>query len=275
MELWYSRSASPGANLCIKVRRPLLSHEGSRGRIDVLETEDFGRLLAENGEILVTEADGFAQREMLAHVPLFAHPCPRSVLVAGGSECGVAAEALRHERLERLVVVEEDEVLAEAASRFFPETAIADPRANTVKDEVASFVRDSHERFDLIIASARVGSILDQAFFCDCFRLLAGDGILVMPCGSAFFPGRRLELLRAVGKLKRLFPIFRLYRVERPSADGGSILIGFASKRQDPVRDFDPSRWESAGISTRYYNAEVHVGAFALPEYVREALTGA
>jgi spermidine synthase len=41
----------------------------------------------------------------------------------------------------------------------------------------------------------------------------------------------------------------------------------------DPIADHDPNRWESLNIKTRYYNSDLHKGAFSLPTYVKELLT--
>ncbi len=279
MDLWYDRSESPGTRYCIKVARPLFSGEGDRGRVDVFETEDFGRALSVDGSLCLTEADGFAYREMLVHVPLNVHPGARSALVIGGGDGCAVSELLSHTSIERIVAVDDDEILTQAARKYFPElsAALGNPRVRFECENGAAFVRESKERFDLIIASGnRPGSDnFGQPFYCDCFRLLSGDGIFVQPIGSAFFPARRRELVSAAGKLKRLFPIFRLYRVDSPSGEAGSRLIAFASKRHDPIEDLNPSRWASLGIATRYYDSEVHRAAFALPRYIREALAGA
>lgn len=49
-------------------------------------------------------------------------------------------------------------------------------------------------------------------------------------------------------------------------------MFGFASKGLDPVKDADFKRWSEFGLQNRYYNPGVHLGAFALPNYVQEEL---
>ena len=46
----------------------------------------------------------------------------------------------------------------------------------------------------------------------------------------------------------------------------------FASKQRDPIADLDADAWNALGLHTRYYNTQLHVGAFALPSYVKEML---
>jgi spermidine synthase len=278
MDLWFSRDESAGTKWCIRAIRPLFSAEGRSGRVDVLETEDFGRALSIGGALAFTEGDGFAQREMLVHAPMGVHPNARTALVLGGRDCGTVAELLRYKQIEKIVLVEEDEVVLEAQKRCFPDLAssMSDPRVRVAPEDAELFARESKERFDVAIVQSRDGGTagFGQSFYCDCFRLLSGDGILVSPAGNAFYPARRRELVASAGKLKRLFPIYRLYRVESPAAEGGSRLLGFASKKYDPVAGYDGSRWAALGLETRYYDADVHRAAFALPRYVAQALDG-
>ncbi len=278
MDLWYSRDESPSTKWCVRVTRPLFSGEGKAGRVDVLETEDFGRALSVGGRLALTEKAGFAEREMLVHVPMGVHPNARAALVVGGRDCGTVAELLRYPQLERIVLVEEDAVVLEAQRRFFPELAasLSDSRVRVAQAGAEGFARESKDRFDVAIVGATHSGdqALSQSFYCDCFRLLSGDGILVSPAGGAFYPAGRRELVSAAGKLKRLFPIYRLYAVQSPAAEGGTRLLGFASKKRDPLRDYDAGLWAGRGISARYYDAEAHKAAFALPRYVAEALEG-
>ncbi|MGO8693183.1 MAG: hypothetical protein ACLQMF_05860 [Rectinemataceae bacterium] len=277
MDLWYTRCESQGTRYSVKVLRPLFSDEGKRGRVEVFETEDFGRALSVAGSLALTEVDGFAHREMLAHAPLNVHPDVHSVVVIGGGDGAVVHELLRYPEIERIVLVEDDEVLMTAARRFFPAIADAldDPRVRIDGSDSSGFVRDSKERFDLMVAEEPATLGREQAFYSDCFRLLSGDGILVGPSGSAFFPHRRRELLAVAARLKRLFPIYRLFRIEHPSLDSSGSLVGFASKRFDPVANFDPERLARRALSTRYYGADMHRAAFALPPYLAEALADA
>jgi spermidine synthase len=278
MELWFAESESPGTRWCAKVVKPLFSAEGSSGRIEIFETEDFGKTLSIGGRIVHTEADGFARREMLVHAPLNVLPTVESVLVFGAEDGGIAAELLRYPEINRIVLVENDAVLLEACKRHFRESAsLSDSRVRVIEEVAGAYARDSRERFDLVIASGAAGTAdgsPGQSFYSDCFRLLSGDGAFIAPAGGAFFPTRKRELAAAAGRLKRLFPIYRPFRAEPPSGFGPT-LLGFASKKYDPIRDLDAARWEARGLETRYYDSGVHRAAFVLPRYLRDAVDGA
>ena len=51
--------------------------------------------------IQLTQKDEMSYQEMMAHVPIFAHPNPKSVLVIGAGDGGVIREVLKHKSVER------------------------------------------------------------------------------------------------------------------------------------------------------------------------------
>jgi spermidine synthase len=79
-------------------------------------------------------------------------------------------------------------------------------------------------------------------------------------------------MLRSHAKIKNTFPIAKVYQFHMPTYPSGHWLFGFASKKYDPIRDFQREKWESLGLKTKYYNTDLHCAAFALPSYVREKL---
>lgn len=47
---------------------------------------------------------------MIAHLPLASHPNPKNVLVVGGGDGGVIREVLKHKSVEKVTLVDIDEV---------------------------------------------------------------------------------------------------------------------------------------------------------------------
>jgi len=72
-ELW------PGQAMSLEVREVL--HHGRSLYQDVLvfKSANHGNVLVLDGVIQVTERDEFAYQEMIAHLPLYAHPDPKRV----------------------------------------------------------------------------------------------------------------------------------------------------------------------------------------------------
>ncbi|NLO37789.1 MAG: spermidine synthase, partial [Clostridiaceae bacterium] len=92
MELWFSEKHTPHVKLSIQVDRQLYSAQSEFQRIDVFESQEFGRMLILDGFLMLTEKDEFIYHEMLAHVPLAVNPEIRRVLVIGAGDGGVVRE---------------------------------------------------------------------------------------------------------------------------------------------------------------------------------------
>jgi spermidine synthase len=67
--------------------KKVIHHSRSKYQdILVFESMKHGMVLVLDGAIQVTENDEFSYQEMMAHLPLYAHPNPKRVLVIGGGD---------------------------------------------------------------------------------------------------------------------------------------------------------------------------------------------
>ena len=60
--------------------------------------------------ILLEWALMYRYQEMIAHIPIASHPDPKTILVVGGGDGGVIREALKHKSVEKVTLVDIDEV---------------------------------------------------------------------------------------------------------------------------------------------------------------------
>lgn len=74
MELWYTEEHSPNVRFSIKIDRQLYSGQSDFQRIDVLQSQEFGRILTLDGLIMVTEKDEFIYHEMIVHPAMAVNP---------------------------------------------------------------------------------------------------------------------------------------------------------------------------------------------------------
>ena len=100
-----------------------------------LESTDYGRVLVLDGVIQVTERDEFAYQETIAHIPLFAHPNPKRVLIIGGGDGGVLREVVKHKGIEEIVMCEIDEMVINVSKKYLPSMScgFSDPRVDLVR----------------------------------------------------------------------------------------------------------------------------------------------
>lgn len=275
--VWYSELHQGKSGLTLKVDRIVESLQSEFQRIDVIENQDFGKLLVLYGSLMVADNDNNAYNEMLAHVPLFVHPAPAHVLIVGGGDCGVLTEVLKHPEVRQCTMCEIDEMVVQTARKHFPDLTIGlnDPRADLAFEDGKKFIETTDKKYDVILLdlSDPVGPAADlfqKDFYRQVAEHLNEDGILVPQTESPYFNQRTVaQLFR---NLRAFFPLVRMYTCFMPIYPSGYWSFGFASKKYDPVADFDRERYRRLRLKTRYYNDEIHQAAFALPQFVKEML---
>ena len=96
MELWFSEKHTSNVKFSIKVDRQLFCGQSEYQRIDIFDSQEFGRFLTLDGNMILTEKDEFIYNEMIVHVPMAVHPNVRKVLVIGAGDGGVLRELCRY-----------------------------------------------------------------------------------------------------------------------------------------------------------------------------------
>ena len=278
---WFTEIYPEHRGLTFRVRSVLESRRSRFHQIEVIETEDAGKLLVLDGAVMLSTRDEFTYHEMLAHVPLFTHPEPRRVLIVGGGDGGTAREVLRHPSVERVDVVEIDEEVIEVCREHLPETAgsFDDERVRLVVADGAEFVRQTSERYDVVLVDStdpvgRAAVLFEAPFYRHVERLLAPGGWMAAQSESPFLGADLIRKLHT--DLAPIFAQLRLYLVPvvaYPSGQwsftlgGGNEDGAGASGMADPPA---PTREPPADWRLRYYTSEVHRAAFVLPPFVRE-----
>ena len=279
MEMWFSELHTTNVKLSMRIEQQLCSVESDCQRIDVLVSDEFGKFLALDGEILFSEKDEFIYDEMVTHVPMAVHPAVRNVLIIGGADGGVAKELTNYTSIERIDVVEPDETLVEVCRQHFPELTcgLDDKRVHVYIQDGLRFLRSKNNEYDLIINDATdpfgyTEGLFTKEFYGSCYKALKEDGVMVYQHGSPFYSQDKEECVKMHRKAYQAFPVSRVYQAHIPTCSSGYWLFGFASKKYHPILDFRPDEWKKLGIKTRYYTTNLHRGAFMLPRYVEDML---
>jgi|SRR5699024_5939347 len=247
----------------------------------IFENSRMGRVMALDGAIQTTEADEFFYHEMLTHVPILAHGKARKVLIIGGGDGGMLREVCRHASVEQITMVEIDQAVVDMCKKYLPRHsngAFDDPRVNLVIEDGMRFVAQCTEKFDVIISdcpdpTGPAEVLFSEGFYQACQRCLTAGGIFVAQNGTPFL--QLDELKSTASNIKELFADWHFYHAAVPTYIGGSMTFAWATDnpelRQLPLHRLR-QRYLASGISTRYYNADIHHAAFALPQYVLEAI---
>jgi len=282
MDLWFSEYHSENVRFSIRVDKQLYSAYSEFQRIDVFSSPEFGRFLILDGYMMFTEKDEFIYHEMMVHVPMAVHPMVERVLLIGAGDGGSARELLRYDTVKHIDLVEIDPQVVEVCREFFPVMAqsMGDPRVHLHFEDGLRYIRRVKDEYDLIIVDSTDPfgpgeGLFTKEFYGNCCKALKEDGIMVNQQESAFYEGDANAVRRAHQRVVQSFSLSMAYQAHIPTYPSGHWLFGFSSKKYHPLRDFRGAAWKALGIKTRYYNTQLHVGSFALPNYVEELLKDA
>lgn len=280
--LWFREALAPSVGAGYRIDR--LIHEAEEGdqHILVFENDAHGRMLVIDGLVQLSQSDEFVYHEMVTHPALFAHGAVTSVLVVGGGDGGVMREVLRHEGVERVVLVEIDKDVVDFSKRWLPDIsagAFEDERVEVIIADGVDYMASGEEAFDVIIidSSDPVGPsavLFTQSFYASCKARLTEGGVLVTQSGlvsihpevisntSEYFAG----LFQHHGFIAITVPVFA----------GGQMLLGFATDTAEtmtPPAGALEVRVDAAGLAMQQYSAAAHRAAFALPPRFEALLT--
>ena len=279
MELWFSENHTPDVKLSLRLDRHLYSVQSDYQQIDVFESREFGRVLALDGNIMLTERDEFIYDEMMAHVPMAVHPGIRNVLVIGAGDGGVIKELTRYDRIESIDLVEMDPLVLDVCRKYLPGNAcrLDDERVHIYTGNGLKFIRRCENKYDLIVVDSTdpfgpSEGLFTKEFYGNCYKALRDDGIMVNQQGSPFYAEDANAMQRSHKRIAETFPISRVFQAHIPTFAAGYWLFGFASKKYHPIDDLNKDAWNALGLKTRYYTTRLHVGAFYLPAFLEEFL---
>ncbi|TFG97711.1 MAG: polyamine aminopropyltransferase [Calditrichales bacterium] len=265
---------------------PLFRKQSAFQKVEIYDTYQYGKMLTCDGMTMCTETDEHAYHEMISHVPLFTHPNPKKVLVIGGGDGGVVREIVRHESIEKVVMVEIDAVVIEASKIHLPTIASAfdHPKLELHIDDGIKYVTNApDESFDVVIVDSTdpIGpaeGLFSEKFYRDVYRILTPNGLMVTQSESPRFN---------VAVFQEIYQTYRkifdpanvhCYLAFIPIYPSGMWSFSYCAKGDlHPLHNFDQKRYESVRKehNLQYYSNEVHKGAFALPGFVKELLAAA
>jgi spermidine synthase len=277
MNIWATEDQTDNLRISFRVRTVLDQGESEFQKCDIYDTFDFGRLMMLDNMVMLTERDEFFYHEMIAHVPLTVHPDPKRVLVVGGGDGGTIREIARHSFVEDITIVEIDKMVVDMSKKHLPFVACGfdDPRVNLHIADGIAFIQEQKNAWDVIlIDSTDPVSFAEGLFHTDFYAsvrdALTDNGILVAQTEYPFIQKKLVQDIFT--SLDQVFPISRMYLAPVPTYPTGLWSFGLASKGPDPILDFKPERVEALSGQLKYYTADIHKSAFAIPPFIQKLL---
>jgi len=276
---WFTEAMEKtGTAFSLKLGEKVHEEQTPYQKIEIYKTETFGYLMVIDGCTMVSTRDNFLYHEMMAHPAINSHPSPRNVVIIGGGDCGTLREVLKHPQVQSAVQCDIDERVTRLAEKYFPELCASnqDPRARLVFGDGLAWIKNAPpESLDLIIVDSTdpIGpakGLFGPRFYADCVKALRKEGLLVQQSES---PILHQDLIREMHDAMREagFAQTHLIHFPQPIYPSGWWSASLARKSRGRLAE----RLDEAAIAalkTQYYNEGTHRGAFAMPNFVRQAL---
>jgi len=243
--------------------------------VALLELEGFGKALVIDKLVQSTETDEYLYHESLVHPAMILHPEPKRVLIIGGGEGAALREVLKHNTVEKAVMVDIDKVVVEFSKKyldFIHKGSFNDPRAETVIMDGFKYIKNvENSSFDVVImdltdpyASEIAKPVYSLESMKEIYRILSSEGVLATQAGNSFFYNKSYNYV--LRNVKEVFKYTAEYWVWIPSFGYAcNFIIG--SKVYNPL-DIEPevfnTRLRTRGVETRFINGERYFGLIKL-----------
>jgi spermidine synthase len=271
---WFTELCEEGGSaLSMQIREKLHDEKSAFQHIEIYSTTYYGNLMVIDGFVMLTGLDNFLYHEMMSHPALFTHPDPKRVVIIGGGDCGTLREVLKHPGVQQVLQVEIDERVTRLSEEYFPELCESnnDARAGFYFGDGIQWMKDAAAgSVDVIIVDSTdpIGpaeGLFSEAFYRDCHRVLGEAGVIVQQSESPLLHYESIiqpmhRAMREAGfsdSLSLQFP--------QPCYPSGWWTATLAGKKD--IRHFRKNDAQEKEFSTRYYNAAIHQGAMAQPEF--------
>lgn len=213
---------------------------GAAGVVTVIE-RDGERLIRVDGHYALGGTAERVHHERQAHLALLLAPGARSVAHAG-SATGISAGAALAHPIGSLALVERIPAVARAGSRWFADAnrgVYTDPRTTIVLDDARNFLRNTRERFDVVIGDlfvpwhAGAGALYAREHFGAVRARLGPQGVFCqwLPLYQLSLP----ELQTIAATFLDVFPASAVFRGDFFGSFPIVALVGFAGAPPDPA----------------------------------------
>ncbi len=259
------------------VKKILVVKRSKYQEIAITDLEDFGRALMLDNYVQSAEVDEYIYHEVLVHPAMVTHPKPQKVLIIGGGEGATLREVLKHNTVEKAVMVDIDEEVIEVAKKYLEkwhQGAFDDPRTKLIITDGKKYVEEANEKYDVIIldlvdpfAGDLAKQLYSKEFYEKVYNILSDDGIMVTQSGTSFFYEEIYDSV--LGAIRSVFPIVFEYNVWVPVIGyTNNFIIG--SKKYDPdklvIEEVDQIL-RDRGVNTVFYSGKTHQALKYTPIY--------
>ena len=257
----------------IKIKKSLVDKKSKYQRIQIFDSYTYGRVLALDGIVQITEKDEAAYSEMLVHPTMNFLKSPKNILIIGGGDGAVAEELLKYKFIERIDLVDIDIEVINLSKKYFKKVnndSLNNKKVHIFAQDAYIFTSNSSIKYDLIIADRPdpVGagkSLFKLKFYKNIRNLLKADGMAIFQSGVTFL--QKNEIKEVSIKIKSVFENSGIILTVVPSYIGGHMALVWASKK---IRIGKLKKNKSLKrIKTDYFNLQISEASLSLPNFIK------
>lgn len=283
---WFLETVFPDLAVMLHVREVLHSGQTAYQKVEVLDSEVFGRSLVLDGKTQSTERDEHIYHEALVHPAMLMHPGPRSVFIGGGGEGGTLREVLAHHTVEKAVMLDLDSEVVALCRRYLPQHhqgSFDDPRVELRFQDAREFLESCQDSFDVMImdlVDPLEGGTAYRLYTEEYYRIVQSrlnvGGILVTQSGPAGLLSHH-ECFTTISKT--LASIFQWTVPTQVHVPAFQTLWGIILASDSPLPQLSDDQVngllaDRINKELKFYDGESHRNMFALPKYLREGIKG-
>ncbi len=280
----YIESIYPDLSMMLKVREVFYSGQTAYQKVEVLDSELFGRSLVLDGKTQSTERDEHIYHETLVHPAMFCHPGPKQVFIGGGGEGGTLREVLAHKSVKRATMIDLDSEVVELCRKYLPnhhKGSFDDPRTYLLHEDARGYLENTSDFYDVIILDlvdplegGTAALLYTQEFYVLAKARLNPGGVLVTQSGPAGLLSYTECFTTIFNTLSTLFEHTKAAQVHIPAFQ---TLWGFTIASDTPFSEtsedeVDAMVAQRLSNPLKYYDSMSHRNMFALTRFQRDGL---
>ena len=277
--VWFAEDGATNLVINYRCLRTVYSGHSAYARIDIVDTEEYGRMLFLDGIAQSAEHDEFIYHEALVHPAMLLHPNPRSVCIIGGAEGATIREVAKYPDVSRIVMVDIDEELVKVCKQHLSSWnngAYEDPRLHLHIGDGRKFLEHTEETFDVIMVDINDPTedspavyLFTREFYQLVYRRLGKEGIGCFQ-GTDLQPNKLKLHARIYNTISSVFPRVVSYPYMLPSFHCIHSFI-LACKGMEPMFSDLGERLQKQRFKLEYLTPPFLQTLFHMPAYVEEA----
>lgn len=266
-------SESPNSTWGVVIEKEIYSGKSNFQKIEIFDTEEFGRILALDGLVQLSTKYEAIYHEMLVQPAIFYHKRPERALIVGGGDGGALREVIKHKSVKEIYLIEIDKKVIEVSKKYLPSVsrgAFNDKRLKIFNEDALKFVRNYKNYFDIIINDSTdpIGPSLvlwKTEFYKDVLKALQKEGVAAFQ--TAYLKEKFAKKSRET--IKKVFPFFRVHKAFVGCFPFDEHTFSFGSKKINfdriSFREIE-KKYKKLNIKTKYYSPEIHFSSAVFRE---------